>query len=383
MRFRLRLIITISVLIALSFGIGGTALITTSFHEARQEQTLAALDAFEGMQNTLSLINSLGVQSDYAGLTETIAEMESRGMAAWQSISLKSDVSTLYSSGNAPLEALSDAAYVSLAARNATTTCAYWRVDDPSGRAVIACGVLPAGDQTLTLTARYDITSIYDARHTQQRIFLAIYTAVVLIGIVTATALSFAMTARLKKLTVAVRRFAVGDLGTRVNLRSSDEFGQLSRDFDAMADKLQQNITQLQTDVQRRESFMGSFAHELKTPMTSIIGYADLLRQDGLDDTTRLLAAGYIFSEGQRLEKLSFKLLDLLLLQKDAMQMRPVNLYLFLREIEQALGPNLHNKKFSSFAKATGAVPSSNRTLSSRCCIISSTMLRRRWTARA
>ena len=60
---------------------------------------------------------------------------------------------------------------------------------------------------------------------------------------------------------------------------------------------------------------MGSFAHELKTPMTSIIGYADLLRGQSLDDQEAQEAANYIFSEGKRLEALSWKLLDLLLMK--------------------------------------------------------------------
>lgn len=89
---------------------------------------------------------------------------------------------------------------------------------------------------------------------------------------------------------------------------------------------------------------MGAFAHELKTPMTSIIGYADLLRQGGLDDTTRTLAANYIFSEGQRLEKLSFKLLELLLLQNEKLEMKPVSLSAFLLEVEQALSTVLRDR---------------------------------------
>ena len=61
---------------------------------------------------------------------------------------------------------------------------------------------------------------------------------------------------------------------------------------------------------------MGSFAHEMKTPMTSIIGYADLLRGQGLSEEDQQQAANYIFSEGKRLESLSLKLLDLLVLRR-------------------------------------------------------------------
>ena len=111
-----------------------------------------------------------------------------------------------------------------------------------------------------------------------------------------------------------------------------------------MADRLQENILQMETELQRQEAFMGAFAHELKTPMTAIIGYADLLRQDGLEDGTRLTAADYIYSEGQRLEKLSFKLLDLLLLEKDEAVFREVNLSAFLEDVEKALAPVLEKK---------------------------------------
>ena len=89
---------------------------------------------------------------------------------------------------------------------------------------------------------------------------------------------------------------------------------------------------------------MGAFAHELKTPMTAIIGYADLLRQDGLPEDTRLTAADYIYSEGQRLEKLSFKLLDLLLLEKDEVIFKEINLSAFLEDVEKALAPVLEKK---------------------------------------
>ena len=78
--------------------------------------------------------------------------------------------------------------------------------------------------------------------------------------------------------------------------------------------------------------------------MTSIIGFADLLRQGNLDENTRMMAAEYIYSEGHRLERLSFKLLDLLLLRKDTVVMKQVWLPGFVAEIDKALSPGLKNK---------------------------------------
>ena len=53
MSFRLKLMITISLLIAVSFGIGGTLIITTSFNTTLQQERQTALTSFESVQNTL------------------------------------------------------------------------------------------------------------------------------------------------------------------------------------------------------------------------------------------------------------------------------------------------------------------------------------------
>ena len=73
-------------------------------------------------------------------------------------------------------------------------------------------------------------------------------------------------------------------------------------------------------------------------------GFADLLRQGNLDENTRMMAAEYIYSEGHRLERLSFKLLDLLLLKKDGVTMKRVWLSTYLAEVEKALSPTLQSK---------------------------------------
>ena len=202
------------------------------------------------------------------------------------------------------------------------------------------------------MQARFDVSHVYEIRAAQQKQYFIVYGAVVLFGIAASIVLSFALTRHLHRLTTTVRKISGGDLSKRSGIQSNDEFGQLSRDFDAMADKLQENIIRLETDMQRQESFMGAFAHELKTPMTSIIGFADLLRQGNLDENTRMMAADYIYSEGHRLERLSFKLLDLLLLKKDELTMKPVWLGSYLAEIERALAPNMKNKGIRLICKA-------------------------------
>lgn len=345
MSYRLKLTITISLLIAISFGIGGTLMITTSFNATLSQETQSALSSFESVQNMLYLLNSLGDQSDYESLADALSQMEAQGLGRWQALALKSSDGELFRSGSAEL--LNYSLPVP-----APDQCSYLPVTDEQGHGLIVMSRISAGETDLQLQARFDVSHSYEIRAEQQKQYIIVYIAVVFFGIIASVVLSFALTRHLHRLTTTVRKISGGDLSKRSRITSNDEFGQLSRDFDAMAEKLQENIIRLESDMQRQESFMGAFAHELKTPMTSIIGFADLLRQGNLDENTRMMAAEYIHSEGHRLERLSFKLLDLLLLKKDEVTMKPVWLSTYLSEVERALAPNMKNKGIRLVCKA-------------------------------
>ena len=69
-----------------------------------------------------------------------------------------------------------------------------------------------------------------------------------------------------------------------------------------MAETLEKNIEKLEEEIEAKEEFMGAFAHELKTPLTAIIGYADMLRSHKLDEEKSMMSANYIYTEGKRLE---------------------------------------------------------------------------------
>ncbi len=337
MRYGLKLMISILLLMAVSLGIGGTMLIQTSFAASLEKQTQAALESYESLRNTLYLLNSMAKTRDFREIQSVLDHMASRNMGGWQALCLKTDSEIIYQSG-----VLSSAELTLPQAEEGQ--CCYESIADSRGHGLLVTSILSAGNTKLSLLARYDLSSVYESRETQLRLYGGTYLVMVLFGAVFAFILSSTLTVRLRRLTGVVRRIAGGDLSKRSRLTTQDEFGQLSRDFDAMADKLQQNISSLESEMERQESFMGAFAHELKTPMTSIIGFADLLRQDGLDENTRMMAANYIFAEGQRLERLSFKLLELLLLKKDAVVMKKVWLANFLSDVERALSPGLKQK---------------------------------------
>ena len=72
----------------------------------------------------------------------------------------------------------------------------------------------------------------------------------------------------------AATGLAAGDLQQRCPVGGRDEIGQLAQNFNQMADKLQLQMLHLQEEAESRDRFVAAFSHELKTPLTSIIGYA-------------------------------------------------------------------------------------------------------------
>ena len=121
-----------------------------------------------------------------------------------------------------------------------------------------------------------------------------------------------------------------------------------------MAEQLEENerqrgiyIEQLRQSVERQERFVGSFAHEMKTPMTSLIGYADLIRSGTLTQEEQAEAAGYLYSEGKRLESLSRKLLELLVVKEQDLPLAEVAPEDMLRALADHLKPLLAKRNIS------------------------------------
>ena len=112
----------------------------------------------------------------------------------------------------------------------------------------------------------------------------------------------------------ATTRIAAGELSTRLALtgRREDELSELSRNVNDMAAALERSRS-------LEQQFLLSVSHDLRTPLTSIRGYAEAIA-DGAGDPRR--AAAVISSESRRLERLVADLLDLAKLQASSFSLQ-------------------------------------------------------------
>ena len=115
-------------------------------------------------------------------------------------------------------------------------------------------------------------------------------------------------------------RITSGDLESRVSVRERDyaEFSSLAHSINKMAQSL--------ADARSRErQLLLSVSHDLRTPLTSIRGFAEAIQDGAIDDNSE--AASVIIAESRRLERLVGDLLDLAKLETKqlSMQIRPTN----------------------------------------------------------
>ncbi|MCU1453549.1 MAG: histidine kinase [Acidimicrobiales bacterium] len=135
--------------------------------------------------------------------------------------------------------------------------------------------------------------------------FLLAALVTLLLGAAVSGWLSGTLTRPLRQADEATRRIAAGDLSVRLpepGRGAHDEVADLTRSINTMAGTLQRS-----RGLERQ--FLLSVSHDLRTPLTSIRGYAEAI-DDGTARDPRA-AAGVIRSEAQRLERLVGDLLDL------------------------------------------------------------------------
>ncbi|MCD8241885.1 MAG: HAMP domain-containing histidine kinase, partial [Lachnospiraceae bacterium] len=157
-----------------------------------------------------------------------------------------------------------------------------------------------------------DISSIYEESDAYYNMYRMMMIVLILVMTVVVFAIAGMLTHSVNRLSHTTRRFTNGDLDARAVESGGDEIAELSKDFNRMAVTLSDKMEELTLQAQRQEDFTASFSHELKTPLTSIIGYADMLRTMDCTKEEVVDAAGYIYHQGKRLDNLSRKMLDMI-----------------------------------------------------------------------
>lgn len=332
MKVRIKISLYTLGLMSLLFGIGSSLMISLSFQDSINREKQACYNAYQMVLGTLKLANDLDSQWNPGDIALILEQIFAQNPSLGAAFRLNSPEETIVESGSA-------AAYMDSKIPE-PDTCLFRQISGKDDtHYLLLSGTISEANTPLYLHVSWDISKLYETRNAQQQAYLGIFALMVLLCSTLAYAFSTILTAPLENLSRASRAMASGTLSTRVPVQSQDEIGLVAQDFNTMAAQLEKSVGELKLSMERQENFMGAFAHELKTPMTSIIGYADLLRSGTLNEEEGAEAASYIFSEGKRLESLSRKLLSLLEVQKSDLPLSMTSPAHLIQELMVQLQP--------------------------------------------
>jgi two-component system, sensor histidine kinase ChiS len=159
-------------------------------------------------------------------------------------------------------------------------------------------------------------------------------------------------------LTEATKKIEEGDLRYRLSLKSRDEIGMLSDTFNHMLEMINQKINELEQTNRRltqldvmKDEFLANVTHELKTPLSGIIGIAESLMRGAAGDLNdeAIHDLSLIITSGQRLAALVNDILDFSKLKHHdiILNLEPVNIYDAAQLIISIMRPLIEQKSLS------------------------------------
>lgn len=122
----------------------------------------------------------------------------------------------------------------------------------------------------------------------------------------------------LTRLTTAIKELSNGNYNVRVDNVGQDEISKLNQGFNQMA-------RQLAKQDETRQKFISDISHEFQTPLTSIQGFANILKEEDLPKEQRVKYANIILYNSKRLSSLAKNMLQLTLLDREEIELEISN----------------------------------------------------------
>lgn len=201
-------------------------------------------------------------------------------------------------------------------------------LDGVSERLLIAHAL----DGEITLLTALDVSPVYALR----RELLRGAAALGLIGLALAGALAIwisgVLTRPLSQLADAAAKLADGDYAAPLPAAKNDEMNALIRAFSRMSAAIDERETALRTQAEERQALIDALAHEMRTPLTAILGGTRLLQQSRLSGSQQSELLDTMAREASRLSTMDERLLLLTRLDHEAPAFAPFDSQAMARE---------------------------------------------------
>lgn len=175
----------------------------------------------------------------------------------------------------------------------------------------------------------------------------------------------------IERISEAVTNIADGDLNTQVEVRGDDEFSAMAASLNRMEAELRELMEKERESERTKNELITNVAHDLRTPLTSILGYLDLLsRGITTDPDTQKKYIDIAYTKARRLEKLIEDLFGFTKMTygKLAMKIGPVDIVKLLGQLLEEFYPSFagHDLTYELFSNVPAKTITADANLLAR-----------------
>lgn len=138
-----------------------------------------------------------------------------------------------------------------------------------------------------------------------------------------------------------IHHLARGNFDYQVDIQSNDEFGEIALDINLASGKLQEAIQRGDFSESSKDQLIVNLAHDLRTPLTSVLGYLDLILKEEITKEQTRHFLQIVFTKSQRLEMLIDELFEVTRLNYGMLPMekKQINVTNLLHQLIEELYP--------------------------------------------
>jgi signal transduction histidine kinase len=159
------------------------------------------------------------------------------------------------------------------------------------------------------------------------------------------------MTVPLQRLGESVRLMQRGEKWSPVEVQGKDDIADLTRSFNKMGAEIDAQMAKLQRESQVKQQLVDDLAHEMRTPLTAIYGYAEYLQKAPYTEEELYDALEYIMSESKRLTHMGQELLTMAIYREDELNAEIISTEDLYKDISNMLESTLHEKRLKLVKK--------------------------------
>lgn len=175
--------------------------------------------------------------------------------------------------------------------------------------------------------------------------------------------LLYEMNLPLQRLDESVKMMQSGTKWKPVPVQGKDDIADLTRSFNEMGAEIDAQMAKLQRESQIKQQLVDDLAHEMRTPLTAIYGYAEYLQKAPFTEEELYDALEYIMSESKRLTHMGQELLTMAIYREDELNTEEISTEDLYKDISNMLESTLQEKRLKLVKKVKAVTFEGDRAM--------------------